>query len=134
MATLAETIDRHGIDVLDHLDRDVEVPVLAGLQCQGDVAVIPAHLAEGVTARGALAPVPSQGVALVSGQHTHTLIGDASWTRDVTDPEGLAVAVVDVATEAYLAHVEHGYIGLAPGSHVIRRQREHAEVARLVAD
>jgi hypothetical protein len=35
---------------------------------------------------------------------------------------------------AYLGHPEHGYLGITPGSYEIRRQREMAGVARMVAD
>ena len=40
-ATLGQLIEKHGFDVLDHLDRDLEIPVHAGLQAQGDLFIIP---------------------------------------------------------------------------------------------
>jgi hypothetical protein len=42
-ATLGQLIDKYGFDVLDHLDRDLEIPVHAGLQAQGDLFIIPAE-------------------------------------------------------------------------------------------
>ncbi|MGH3560565.1 MAG: hypothetical protein ACRDTN_01840 [Mycobacterium sp.] len=35
---------------------------------------------------------------------------------------------------ADLGHPKHGYMGIAPGSYEIRRQREMAGIARMVAD
>lgn len=138
MQTLATLIDRHGVDVLDHLDRDVTVPVLAGLQFQGDVAVIPtASSIEGE-------PVPTAGIPVVrgeSGGNTHLLIADGPgvmWAQapERRDPTALDLGTVTVpaGSIAYLAHPEHAYAGIAPGSYVIRRQREQAESVRLVAD
>ena len=40
-ATLGQLIDKYGFDVHDHLDRDLEIPVHAGLQAQGDLFIIP---------------------------------------------------------------------------------------------
>ena len=42
VTTLADAITRFDVDVHDHLDRDEIVPVLAGLQRQGDVIIVPA--------------------------------------------------------------------------------------------
>jgi hypothetical protein len=36
--------------------------------------------------------------------------------------------------DAYLNHLEHGYLGIAPGSYLLRRQREHREAVRTVID
>ncbi|MGW0803278.1 hypothetical protein [Nonomuraea sp. NPDC002799] len=43
------------------------------------------------------------------------------------------LTVAEDAT-AYLAHPEHAYTGIAPGTYELRRQREQADKARLVAD
>lgn len=138
-ATLAEVIDRHGVDVLDHLDRQLEVPVLAGLQAQGDVIVVPEAI--GYVRKPATTPVPRAGVAVVQGENggnTHLLIAEGevffdSMTRTDT---GLDLGVLTVAegAQAFLAHPEHGYAGIAPGSYTVRRQREQADEIRLVQD
>lgn len=138
--TIAEAVDRYGVDVLDHLDRTVTIPVVDGPQCQGDLLVLPVALAKRVTVRKTATwlDVPAAGLPVVRGEaggNTHTLLG-GRWTTDVDDLENLALGVVDVpaGTVAYLAHPEHAYAGIAPGLYVIRRQREQADIVRLVAD
>lgn len=143
-ATLADVIDRHGVDVLEHLDRQMDVPVLGGLQAQGDVIVVPSGIAAGTSSRFmrvASTPVPATGVAVVRGENggnTHLLLaeGDVRWNVIERADNGLDLgflAVADGAT-AFLAHPEHGYAGIAPGRYVIRRQREQADEIRLVQD
>jgi hypothetical protein len=141
MYTLATLIDRHGVDVHDHLDRDELVPVSAGLQFQGDVAVIP--VGRGVPASGSGYPqaVPADGVAVVRGENggnTHLLLagGDVSWDPSTGGPSGLDMGVLTVGegATAWLAHPEHGYLGVGAGRFVVRRQREQADEVRMVAD
>ena len=133
MATLQTLITTHGVDVLDHLDREVDVPVLTGMQRQGDVLVLPR---ESVTAR---APIPAGGVPVVRGENggnTHALVGSGfcdTWSADVSNLT-LGTLVVPVGESAYLAHPEHGYLGIGPGVYELRRQREQADVTRMVAD
>jgi hypothetical protein len=134
-ATLAQLIDRHGVDVLDHLDRQLEVPVLDGIQMQGDLAVIPT-IAErprtGDTVHaGGIAVIPP-----VNGGHEHRLLADvpgSAYWRPATGG-GQDLGVLHTTETAWLAHPEHGYLGIAPGDYVLRRQREQAEEERLVAD
>ncbi len=133
--TLGEAIDRHGIDVGDHLDRDITIAVLDGLQLQGDVAVVPTNTAAAPEA----VPVPTAGVPVVRGENggnTHLLLADGPATFAPTDPTGLVLGLLTIGDEAtaWLAHPEHGYLGIAPGTYEIRRQREQADEERLVAD
>jgi len=131
MRTLGEAIDVHGIDVDEHLDREMTIPVLTGLQAQGDVMVVPRPATAAATTA-----VPRRGVPVVRGEfggHTHTLLGEGevAWdavpepTEDAAD-EGLDIGVLTVAegAVAYLAHPEHAYSGIGPGTYVLRRQRE----------
>lgn len=137
MQTLATLIDRHGVD---HLDRDVTVPIHAGLQFQGDVAVIPTQHPVHKSPQ----PVPATGVAVVRGENggnTHLLIAEGPGVLWAPAPErrdptalDLGTLTVPAGSTAYLAHPEHAYAGIAPGSYTIRRQREQAEEVRLVAD
>ncbi len=46
----------------------------------------------------------------------------------------LATLTVPDGQVAYLAHPEHGYMGVGPGTYEIRRQREQADELRLVQD
>lgn len=136
--TIAQAVARHGIDVLDHLDRDATIPVMAGLQMQGDLAIVPIVRAAHTTA---VTPVPPGGVEVVRGENggnTHTLLaeGDVRYDeRDVTATSlVLGMLTVGDGATAYLAHPEHAYSGIAPGCYEIRRQREQADELRLVAD
>lgn len=134
-ATLGQLIDRHGVDVLEHLDRQVEVPVLEGLQFQGDLAVVPIEN-DNVTG----VPVPIEGIAVieaVGGGHEHRLLPGTPGTArfvSLAGDQGQDIGHLLTTEPAYIAHPEHGYLGIAPGSYVLRRQREQADEERMVAD
>lgn len=136
MRTVTELIDIHGVDVDPHLDREATVPVSAGLQRQGDVIVIPARIVG--PASEAKTEVKPAGVAVVRGEvggNTHLLLADGPVRYDPAPRDlTLGVLTVEKGATAYLAHQEHGYVGIAPGTYVIRRQREQAEEIRLVQD
>jgi hypothetical protein len=142
--TLATLSQRTGLAVLDHLEQSVGIPVVDGLQAQGDLIVIPLSV---VASAVALRPgarrrdVPAEGVELLRGAdggNPHTLVADPGvcrWTTDVSDSEWLALGVFETSDVAYLLHPEHGATGCAPGTYVVRRQREHeGRRSRLVAD
>lgn len=138
MQTLATLIDAHGVQVDEHLDRDLTVPVSAGLQRQGDVIVIPAVMA-GQVGDPATTSVGRAGVPVVrgeSGGNTHLLLADGEVFFDPFEDGSLAIGVLTVAdgATAFLAHPEHGYAGIAPGRYVIRRQREQRDEIEMVAD
>lgn len=129
------------VDFYDHVALDEPIPILSGMQAQGDVLALPVDLTQraSVTVRDNARwyEVPAGGVTLVEGQHPHVLTADAGtcrYTLDVTDAAGLAVAVLTATEPVWLLHPEHGGAGLAAGSYVIRRQREQAQEARIVAD
>lgn len=140
---LAELVDRTSVAALDHLERETTIPVVDGLQAQGDLIVIPVSLFRHPPSTGVGQAVPPQGVHLVQGadgRNPHVLVADpgtCSW-RSVWDPRlGLAIAVVDNTAPVYLLHPEHGGTGIAPGRWLIRRQRERGNGYRkvmLVAD
>jgi hypothetical protein len=128
---------------LDDLERALAVPVVAGMHAQGDLIVIPLHLLAGVAPYAAAVwrYVPADGIEVLrgpAGGNPHTLVaepGTCRWTTDVTDPTGLALGMFTTDTTVHLMHPEHGATGSAPGTYVIRRQREHdAKRARLVVD
>lgn len=131
--TLGDAIDAHGIDVLDHLDRSVEIPVHTAPQIQGDVRVRPVR--PGAAPAGE--PIPAGGISVVRGEaggNTHALVGAGFWRE--TPNVGLQLGEVTVpdGEVAYLAHPEHGYIGIGAGTYAICRQREQADEIRMVAD
>ncbi|GLW89560.1 hypothetical protein [Actinokineospora globicatena] len=127
---LDQLLDHTGLSVLDHLEREVTIPVVDGVQAQGDLIVIPAAMVGTVTENiwARWTPVPPQGADLLrstNGANPHTLVGEAChWTTAVNDNLALAVALVRNTEPAYLIHPEHGGTGIAPGRWVVRRQRE----------
>ncbi len=140
MYTLDELSTRHGVTVDDHHDLTGLVPVTAGLSRQGDVIVIPAAMTRSTTP--STTPLPKAGFPVVrgeSGGNTHMLLADgpvfftpAAFT-DATSLD-LGVLTVPEGSTAFLAHPEHAFQGMAPGTYVVRRQREQADELRMVAD
>ncbi|MEU7898585.1 hypothetical protein AB0B45_37710 [Nonomuraea sp. NPDC049152] len=142
--TLASLSQQTGLAVLDHLEQSVRIPVVDGLQAQGDLIVIPlSFIVSSVSPwrEAEWADVPPEGVELLrggAGGNPHTLVADPDtcrWTTDVTDSDLLAIGIFETSAVAYLLHPEHGATGCTPGTYVVRRQREHeGHRARLVAD
>lgn len=141
--TLADLTARTGLDVLGHLEREVTIPVTDGIQAQGDLLVIPIALLATETRGWAWRnvsiadsarwhEVPGAGIEVLragTGGNPHTLVADPGtcrWTTGVHDPERLALGALSVTGAAYLIHPEHGGSGIAPGTYVIRRQRERS--------
>lgn len=140
-ATLGQLIDAHGFDVLDHLDRQAEIPVLGGLQAQGDLIIVPADVAldDGQLLHGEAKPVPGEGIPVIeaiAGGHEHRLFASAPGTATfaLATRTGQDIGLLECTAPAFIAHPEHAYAGIAPGSFVLRRQREQADEERLVAD
>jgi hypothetical protein len=144
LKTLAEVTTATGFEVLEHLEAETEVPVLDGLQAQGDLFIVPAASWSQTIApqdgyRRNLKPVAVDGIPVieaVNGGHEHRLFagtpGTAFWAPSTRG--GQDIGVLECTQPAYLLHPEHGATGLAPGTYVLRRQREQAEEERLVAD
>lgn len=122
-------------DVPAELALAIDVPVLSGPQPQGDVMVIPA----GGRVADAMTPLPRAGVPVVRGEaggNTHALLGTPGvrWDRGRDGAQTLGTLTVPDDATAWLEHPEHGQAGIAPGSYVLRRQREQADEIRYVAD
>ncbi|GAA4595025.1 hypothetical protein GCM10023194_63560 [Planotetraspora phitsanulokensis] len=142
--TLASLSQQTGLAVLDHLEQSVSIPVVDGLQAQGDLIVVPLPvIASSVQVRpdARWSDVPPEGVELLrgaAGGNPHTLVADPGtcrWTRSVSDSHWLAIGVFETSAVAYLLHPEHGATGCTPGTYVVRRQREFGgRRERLVAD
>jgi hypothetical protein len=135
MQTYDEILTRHDVDIPPHLDAQTAIPVLAGLQVQGDIVVIPRRRGKHTTT----SPVPADGIAVIRGEnggHTHLLVADGDVTWSPAARAGQTLGTVDVADDAtaYMLHPEHGANALAPGSYELRRQREQADQIRMVAD
>jgi hypothetical protein len=134
-ATLGQLIDKYGFDVHDHLDRNLEIPVHAGLQAQGDLFIIPVDPDRG----GQGAPVPLDGIPVieaVGGGHEHRLFAGRPGTAFFTPAGawGQDIGLLECTESAYMAHPEHAYAGIAAGTYTLRRQREQADQERFVAD
>ena len=132
--TIADLTQRTGLTLVTDWQPDFEIPVLSGIQRQGDVIVVPAETT-------ATTPVPAEGTPVVrgeSGGNTHAIYADgpvfcdtrAASVRDLT----VATLSVPDGSTAYLGHPEHAYLGIGPGTYEVRRQREQAEELRVVAD
>jgi hypothetical protein len=144
--TLAELTARTGLDVLGHLEREVTIPVTGGIQAQGDLLVIPIALLAPAASSGwrsvAIVEsarwhrVPGAGLEVLragTGGNPHSLVADPGtcrWTTGVRDSEKLALGALTTTGVAYLIHPEHGGSGIAPGTYVIRRQRERGGTVR----
>lgn len=134
--TYEAALARHDITIPPHLAADAEIPVVCGMQRQGDLLIAPqpAGLVAGLT------PVGAGGVQLVAGEAS----GNTHWL-DSADPQrpvswstagtGLGVIVVPDGTHALVTHTdEHGSIAVGPGCYRVVRQRELADEIRTVAD
>jgi hypothetical protein len=145
--TLADLTARTGLDVLGHLEREVTIPVIDGIQAQGDLLVIPIALLAtdpagrarryvSITDSPRWHEVPGAGIEVLragTGGNPHTLVADPGscrWTTGVIDPQRLALGALTATAVAYLIHPEHGGSGIAPGTYIIRRQRERRGAAR----
>lgn len=134
--TIADLTERTGVAVVADWPADCIIPVLTGVQRQGDVIVIPSDEA-------ATTSVPATGTPVVrgeSGGNTHAIHADADsgvcCDTLTADPTSLIVArlLVPSGATAWLAHPEHGFLGVGPGTYEVRRQREQADELRMVAD
>lgn len=134
-STIAELTKATNVTLVTDYAPDFEIPVLSGVQRQGDVIVIPADVS-------ATMPVPQSGTPVVrgeSGGNTHAIYaadGPVFCDTRAATAGSLTVATLTVpaGSTAYLGHPEHGYLGVAPGAYEIRRQREQAEELRMIAD
>lgn len=134
--TVGQLTEQTGVTVTADWADDIVIPVLTGLQRQGDVLIVPSP-----RSKGASTPVPKAGTPVVRGENggnTHAIYADGDVRVDVRTPAAgqLLVAVITVGegATAWLGHPEHGYLGIGPGTYEARRQREQADQIRLVQD
>ncbi|HNP56466.1 MAG TPA: hypothetical protein PK331_04705 [Gordonia sp. (in: high G+C Gram-positive bacteria)] len=136
--TIADMVELTGKRVLEHLDRDAEIPLVTVAGAQGDVLVVRVDDEEPATQA-----MPST-VVLVESEvspNTHSLHpnGPAFWRADDRDEfsdeffDGLLVGVLTVpaGSEVFLSHEEHGGLLVGEGTFAFRRQ---GEFGRPVAD
>ena len=91
-----------------------------------------------VTTAPATTPIPSGGVVVAAGRegHDHRLLPGGFFDFAPRRPGQLVIGTLTVpeGAEQYLAHDEHGYTGIAPGTYQVGGQREFAGEWRAVAD
>ena len=108
---------------------DLEIPVLTGPQCQGDVSICPLHLYGAKPTFAAPVAVGQQGIEVIRGgamnnAHTlRTLDKGVTWKPATTDG-GVALGVLEVpaGAQCFLEHPEHGFNGIGAGVYVVGRQ------------
>lgn len=124
---LAELVDRTRVAALDHLERETTIPIIDGLQAQGDLIVVPFSMLAEPPASDYWHWVPPEGEHLIQGadgRNPHVLVADRETCTCARVWRDLDIAIVTNTAPAYLLHPEHGGTGIAPGQWVIRRQRE----------
>lgn len=141
--TLSQVLARHDIQVADEMLADIEVPVLTGLQRQGDVLIVP-RPACGAVEHAGLTVIPGCGVPVVRGEatgNTHLLdavTGLCGWSAHRSSDEAdliLGILFVPDGGVAALIHTdEHGCNMIGAGTYVLSGKREQADVIRRVAD
>lgn len=134
LVTLADAEQAFGIEHLDYLDKSAELPRVARLAFQGDVAIIARP-----SQRPAVTPIPSDGFPVVRGENggnTHALFGPGMFDAHtpMADELTLGTLTVPAGAEVLLSHPEHGGMVILAGTYDLRRQRERADVIRLVQD
>ncbi len=77
----------------------------------------------------AVTPIPAQGVVVATGQegHEHRLLpGPGRFDPVRPSPGSLLIGILTVPAgcDAYLAHDQHGYLGIGPGTYEVGGQRE----------
>lgn len=143
MHTFGTALALAGVTVPEHLVADAEVPVLTGVQAQGDLLVYPVIGSAALPATDLRwGPVPPAGVQVVHGEAT----GNTHWLHRGFDSPGVLWARVDGDLtigyvcvpddqSAQLIHTdEHGANGIGPGVYAINGKREMADEIRRVAD
>jgi hypothetical protein len=136
--TFGSLLGQYDITVPDVDLTDIEIPVLTGVQRQGDVGIFPTAPVEDC---GSL--VPPTGVQVVRGEatgNTHFLHGEGPvfWAPAVRSREEdvqLGTLIVPEGSTAFLIHTdEHAASGIGPGTYLLHGKREQADLIRRVAD
>lgn len=129
-------------DFVGEFAADLDIPVLAGPQCQGDVSVCPLALYGAKPRFGDSKPVGGAGIEVIRGgamNNAHTLRSldqGVTWRPVALAGESVALGQLTVpeGAQCFLEHGEHGFNGIGAGTYVIGRQREQADVVRMVQD
>lgn len=129
--TFEQALTKIGVTVPGHLEAQAEVPVLTGVQRQGDLLIVPCEGAQG------LSRVPMEGIQVVHGEAT----GNTHWLHNgfgstvywgfadsFRDHPVIGRLRVPEGQTAMLIHTdEHGANGIGPGTYEIRQRRQVTE-------
>lgn len=121
---------------------DLEIPVVTGPQCQGDVSIRPLSTSERMpkATKDTKKVVGSKGYEVIRGgamNNAHTLRSlSKNVTFTVQENSNLVFGYLHVpdGETAVLEHTEHGFNAIGPGNYVLGGQREQAEEVRRVMD
>lgn len=143
MTTLTTVLARADVLPADPILAELDVPVLTGVQRQGDVLIVP-RAKLGRAEQAHMTAVPAEGVAVVRGEatgNTHLLQPEPGciirWSPATASTDSVALGILDVPEggTAWLIHTdEHGANGIGPGTYALHGKREQAEEIRRVAD
>lgn len=122
-----------GFETYDYVT-DNEIPTFTGLQCQGDMAIVPFGIDPDDFGKGN-AP-DAKGSVILAGVHNHTLFADGPGVKFVDNQPGLVLAklLVEEGSTALFLHKEHTALSVGAGTYQIRQQRELAKEEQLVKD
>lgn len=134
MLNLQTAEELYGVTHLEHLDKQADIPVVSGIAAQGDVLI-----RRNDRIKGALTPIPAAGFPVVRGEaggNTHAVYGTGFYDPAPRFESELTLGTltVPVGEQVLLSHPEHGGLVIEPGTYEMRRQREQADVIRVVED
>jgi hypothetical protein len=136
--TLTDLLTPLGITVADETIAALDVPILTGVQRQGDVLVVP---------RKPLTKAEKQMAQPVGAKPINVVVGEATGNAHMLQGEGevtwqakttgllLGILTVSAGAVAWLIHTdEHGANGIGPGCYELHGKQEMADELRRVAD
>jgi hypothetical protein len=139
-AMTAEEILAAGIqELFAKVTAGAGIPVLSGIQAQGDLIILPLHEA-GPVSFNQPKPVGPEGQVLIPegrGGHQHRLVpgvtGTVLYGRENSSRQRGNIGVAYLTDVAYVLHHDgtpvqgdHAAVALAPGWYCFRQQRVHA--------
>jgi hypothetical protein len=118
MSTIENLVEQHGVNVLEHHDQGKRVRATKGEQRFGEIMVTPADPVVG----GFVVPDSGVSVRGERGGVAYRLFGDGPivWASAPADSGDYGYLTVPAATTARVAHPEHTFALINPGTYVIR--------------
>jgi hypothetical protein len=141
-AELQKAYDLTSKEFASEFASDLEIPVVTGPQCQGDVSIRPLSANERLpkATKENKKVVGGKGYEVIRGgamNNAHTLRSlSKNVTFQVVENNQMVFGYLSVpeGETAVLEHTEHGFNAIGPGNYVLGGQREQAEEIRQVMD